>query len=62
MRIETLIQRLDDLARENALATMRAPSDKSEFGYGHAVGYYQGLLRGRAVIDELLREDDERNR
>lgn len=62
MRIETLIQRLEDLARESATTAVGRPQDKSEFGYGFAVGQYQGLLRAKGLIDELLKEDAERNR
>jgi hypothetical protein len=44
------------------LSGQSSAAEKTEFGFGWAAGYYQGLKASYAILESLLREQDEKER
>jgi hypothetical protein len=51
------------IATENRLASeaLAKPADKSEFGYGHACGLFQGIRMSRSILECALAESDPKS-
>jgi hypothetical protein len=44
------------------LSGQSSAAEKTEFGFGWASGYYQGLKASYAILEDLLKEQDDRER
>ncbi len=42
---------------EYAREALQKPKDKTEFGFGQASGFYQGLLRAEQLFKEVIGEE-----
>jgi len=51
------LDRLKKKQMEYAIASLKTPSDRTEFGYGQASGVYQGLLIAEQLFEEVIGED-----
>lgn len=60
MRLETLLQRLEQEQASLAQQTLQQPGP-GEFNYGKAVGMYAGLERAKRVLLDLVTERDKRD-
>ena len=56
-----LLARLNDVQAELARHAMLSPRDNL-FEHGKTVGLYQGLERAKQLLDDLLGEDEEKDR
>lgn len=50
-------ERLEEILREYADAQLTKPSDRTEFGYGLAVGEYRGLKRALKLLTDVTQEE-----
>jgi len=58
--IAKAIMELDKVMAEHATACMLYP--KSEpYGHGVQVGSYHGVLKAKEVLQDILKDDEERN-
>ena len=57
--LELIIKKLLEEQGRVAYETMEKPGDGSSFEYGRRVGYYAGLGRALAVIEETLAQGEE---
>lgn len=55
--IERMIRRIEGLRDELSVAALTTPTDKTEYGYGHAVGVAQGLQLALQVLQGELEHE-----
>ena len=60
MRLETLLQRLEEEQATLARQTLEKPIP-GDFNYGKAVGMYAGLELAQRVLIDLVAEKDRRD-
>lgn len=60
--LDAFFRRLDQEQSDYAKEALTRPRGQSEFDYGYAVGLYAGLQRARDVLENMLRDEDERTR
>jgi len=56
------LQRLKDMQVEHSRDALQVPQDKSTFGYGKAHGFFLGLLHAEQMFEEVIGEEDDRNK
>lgn len=54
------LEQLKRLQIQYAAEVLTKPKDKSEFGFGHASGFYTGLLRAEQLFNEVIGEEHDR--
>jgi hypothetical protein len=54
------LDRLKKRQMEQAIASLKTPTDRTEFGYGQASGVYQGLVIAEQLFEEALGEEHDR--
>ena len=61
--MDKCIRELEVEMFERAKYTLLTPQDKSEFGYGQAAGFYQGMARAVEFLRNYAKgiEDEEKN-
>lgn len=62
MKVETVIQRIEDEMAQVSRDAMEKPADKTEWAYAKAIGFYAGLDRAKDLILSLYRDAEERDR
>lgn len=62
MKVETVLQRIEDEMAQVSRDAMERPAGRTEFEYGRAIGIYAGLDRAKELIVGLYRDADERDR
>lgn len=60
--VDAILTALKAKQAEWAQAAIAAPTDKTEYGYGHAAGVYSGLVMAEQVYLDLLRDRDQKSR
>ena len=60
MRLEDIKRCLAEAATEAAVSAVEAPGDRTEFAYGHAVGYYAGLREAAEVVIAMVADKHSR--
>ena len=60
MNLGGLLHRLETERARVAHEAMEQPSGGDVFAHGRAVGIYTGLARATEIINEMLREDEQR--
>lgn len=55
--VEQFLKRLIEHRAKYAAEILRAPTDKTEFGFGHASGTYHGLLIAEQLLNQLIEEE-----
>lgn len=55
--LERIIRRTEDLIKQFSVAALAQPQDKTQFGYGHAVGYIQGLRSALEIMEGELKDE-----
>lgn len=54
------LEQLKRLQTQYAAEILTKPKDKTEFGFGHASGFYGGLLRVEQLFNEVIGEENDR--
>ncbi len=60
MKIEVLLQRLEEEQALLAVETLTQPSGREAYDFGRAVGLYAGIERAKIVLLEMVREHERR--
>lgn len=60
MRLEDIKRCIDEAATTAAVAAVESPGDRTEFAYGHAVGYYAGLRAAAEAIIDMVADKHSR--
>ena len=60
MKIEALLQRLEEEQATLAAETLRQPSGREAYDFGRAVGLYAGIERAKIVLIDLVKEHEKR--
>ena len=61
MRIETLLQRLEQSQVDLARDALRQPQSRDMFEYGRVVGMYAGLELAKNVLIDTVAEKERRD-
>jgi len=61
MRIETLLQRLEQAQADLARDALKQPQSRDEFEYGRVVGLYAGLELAKNVLIDTVAEKERRD-
>lgn len=62
MVLERYLSKLKEQQLEFAKAALSQPNGRDGFSYGHASGYYQGLLAAESLLSQVIEEDNENER
>lgn len=65
VRVQAIERALDELIKAETRLSIEAlstPVDKTEFGFGHACGMFQGIRFARSALERVMNEDDEKQR
>jgi hypothetical protein len=60
--VERAIDELIKTETRFCIEALSTPSDKTEFGYGHACGMFQALKMARSILERCMNEDDVKAR
>lgn len=61
MKIEMLLQRLENEQARLAKEAMETPSGRDTFDYGRAVGLYAGLEHAKRTLLDMVSERDRKD-
>jgi hypothetical protein len=61
MRIETLLQRLEQSQAELASDALRQPQSRDAFEYGRVVGMFAGLELAKTVLIDTVAEKERKD-
>ena len=61
MRIETLLQRLEQSQVDLARDALKQPQSRDQFEYGRVVGIYAGLELAKTVLLDTVAEKERRD-
>jgi hypothetical protein len=61
MRIETLLQRLEQSQTELARDALQQPQGRDLFEYGKVIGMYAGLELAKTVLIDMVAEKERRD-
>ncbi len=61
MRIETLLQRLEQSQADLARDALQQPQGRDTFEYGRVVGMYAGLELAKTVLIDMVAEKERRD-
>ena len=60
MKIEVLLQRLEEEQATLAVETLTQPSGREAYDFGRAVGLYAGIERAKIVLIDLVKEHERK--
>lgn len=60
MRLEDIKRCIDEAATAAAIAAVESPGDRTEFAYGHAVGFYAGLQAAAEAVVNMVADKHSR--
>jgi hypothetical protein len=60
VKIEALLQRLEEEQATLAVETLTQPSGREAYDFGRAVGLYAGIERAKIVLLDMVREHEKR--
>ena len=60
MRLETLLQRLEQSQTDLARDALQQPQGRDTFEYGRVVGMFAGLELAKTVLIDMVAEDERR--
>lgn len=61
MRIETLLQRLEQSQADLARDALRQPQARDQFEYGRVVGIYAGLELAKTILLDTVAEKERKD-
>lgn len=61
MRIETLLQRLEQSQAELARGALEQPQGRDLYEYGKVIGMYAGLELAKTVLIDMVAEKERRD-
>jgi hypothetical protein len=61
MRIETLLQRLEQSQAELARDALQQPQSRDAFEYGRVVGMFAGLELAKTVLIDTVEENERKD-
>jgi len=61
MRIETLLQRLEQAQAELARDALQQPQSRDLYEYGKVIGMYAGLEHAKTVLIDMVAEKERKD-